>query len=69
MVARSSPEPRVELSSDADATDPPLSPETLEAEQDLAHGIAIPAEEILAWVRSWDTPDELPMPKARALYD
>jgi predicted transcriptional regulator len=26
-------------------------------------GLLIPHEEVVAWVRSWGSPDELPMPK------
>ena len=28
---------------------------------------AIPASEIMTWVESWDTPDELPRPKPRRI--
>lgn len=28
-------------------------------------GQTIPAEDVEAWIESWDTPDELPMPEPR----
>ena len=30
-------------------------------------GTGVPIDEVETWVRSWDTPQELPMPKARRL--
>lgn len=36
-----------------------------EAAAEADAGIGIPIAEISRWVESWDTPDELPVPKAR----
>ncbi|HEV7995161.1 MAG TPA: CopG family transcriptional regulator [Stellaceae bacterium] len=33
-----------------------------EAEADVAAGRIVPHEEVVKWLRSWDTPDELPCP-------
>lgn len=44
-----------------------IDPETLEAEAQTAAGVGVPVEDVLAWIESWDTPDELPMPVARKL--
>lgn len=30
-------------------------------------GIGVPIAEVAAWVESWDTPEELPMPQARRI--
>ena len=38
-----------------------------EAEAELARGEGIPWEEVEAWIDSWDTAEELPMPRARHL--
>lgn len=35
------------------------------ARRSLTERGGIPIEEIEAWVESWDTPDELPMPQPR----
>ncbi len=44
-----------------------VAPETLAAEAQTAAGFGVPVEEVVAWVLSWDTPEELPMPIARKL--
>jgi predicted transcriptional regulator len=31
-------------------------------------GVGVPLDEILAWMKSWGTPNELPPPKARRLF-
>ena len=38
-----------------------------EAEADVAAGRVVPHEEVVKWLRSWGTPDELlcPVPKPR----
>jgi predicted transcriptional regulator len=33
-----------------------------EAEADVAAGRVVPHEEVVKWLRSWGTPDELPCP-------
>ena len=33
-----------------------------EAEADVAAGRLVPHEEVVKWLRSWGTPDELPCP-------
>jgi predicted transcriptional regulator len=33
--------------------------------RDADAGRAVPHEEVAAWVRSWDQPDELPMPRCK----
>jgi predicted transcriptional regulator len=33
-----------------------------EAETDVAAGRVVPHEDVVKWVRSWGTPDELPCP-------
>jgi predicted transcriptional regulator len=33
-----------------------------EAEADVAAGHIVPHEEVVKWLRSWGTPDELPCP-------
>jgi predicted transcriptional regulator len=33
-----------------------------EAEADVAAGRVVPHEDVVKWVRSWGTPDELPCP-------
>jgi len=50
----------------------PWSPEALaEDVRELAEfkrtGIGVPWEEVSAWMKSWGTPNELPMPKPRKL--
>jgi hypothetical protein len=44
-----------------------VAQETLAAEAQTAACIGVPVEEVVAWVLSWDTPDELPTPIARKL--
>jgi len=46
----------------------PVDPRTLRAMQEAREGIGIPLEEVVAWVESWDTDNELPKPVARKLY-
>ncbi len=36
-----------------------------EAADEVAAGVGIPIADIARWVDSWDTPAELPMPRAR----
>jgi predicted transcriptional regulator len=33
--------------------------------QDAEAGRVVPHDEVVAWVRSWDRPDELPMPECK----
>ena len=35
--------------------------------RDLDEGLGVPLDEVEAWVESWDTPDELPMPQPRVI--
>lgn len=35
--------------------------------RDLEEGVGVPLDEVEAWVESWDTPGELPMPQPRAI--
>ncbi|MFZ3234543.1 MAG: CopG family transcriptional regulator [Stellaceae bacterium] len=37
-----------------------------EAEADVAAGRVMPHEEVVQWLRSWGTPDELPCPVPKA---
>ena len=37
------------------------------AEEDIANNVGVPLDEVIAWVESWGSPDELPAPKARKL--
>ncbi len=39
-----------------------------EAAAETDAGFGIPLAEISRWVDSWDTPDEVPMPKARKVF-
>ena len=34
-----------------------------EAEADIAAGRVVPHERVVAWLKSWGTPNELPCPK------
>ena len=36
-----------------------------EAEADVAAGRVVPHEEVVKWLKSWGTPDELPCPKPK----
>jgi predicted transcriptional regulator len=36
-----------------------------EAEADVAAGRLVPHEDVVKWLQSWDTPDELPCPAPR----
>jgi predicted transcriptional regulator len=36
-----------------------------EAEKALAEGHVVPHEEVVKWVKSWGTPNELPRPKSK----
>lgn len=45
-----------------------IDPATLRAMREAREGIGIPLEEVVAWVESWDTDNELPEPVARKLY-
>jgi hypothetical protein len=36
-----------------------------EAKAQVKSGQTIPAKDVEAWIESWDTPDELPMPRPR----
>jgi predicted transcriptional regulator len=36
-----------------------------EAEQALAEGRVVPHEEVVKWLKSWGTPNELPRPKSK----
>jgi predicted transcriptional regulator len=47
----------------ATAENPGNAPDLTEALSDVKKGNTIPAEDVEAWIESWDTPDELPMPK------
>ena len=35
--------------------------------RELDEGMGVPLDEVEAWVESWDTPDELPMPQPRVI--
>jgi predicted transcriptional regulator len=37
-----------------------------EAEADVAAGRVVPHEDVVEWLRSWGTPDELPCPVPKA---
>ena len=37
-----------------------------EAEADAVAGLVVPHEEVVKWLRSWGTPDELPCPVPKA---
>ena len=49
-----------------DDTEVELTPdqwaELAAAEAQVSEGLVVPFEDVRAWVASWDTPDELPMP-------
>jgi predicted transcriptional regulator len=36
-----------------------------EAEADVTAGRLVPHEDVVKWLQSWDTPDELPCPAPR----
>jgi predicted transcriptional regulator len=36
-----------------------------EAEKALAEGRVVPHEEVVKWLKSWGTPNELPRPKSK----
>ncbi len=36
-----------------------------EAEADVAAGRVVPHDEVVKWLRSWGTPDELPCPVSK----
>jgi predicted transcriptional regulator len=36
-----------------------------EAEADVAAGRVVPHEDVVKWLKSWGTPDELPCPKPK----
>jgi predicted transcriptional regulator len=36
-----------------------------EAEADIAAGRVVPHADVVKWLKSWGTPDELPCPKPR----
>ncbi len=36
-----------------------------EAEADVAAGRVVPHEEVVKWLKSWGTPNELPCPKPK----
>ena len=36
-----------------------------EAEADVAAGRVVPHDEVVKWLKSWGTPDELPCPKPK----
>ena len=36
-----------------------------EAEADVAAGRVVPHDEVVKWLKSWGTPDELPCPKSK----
>jgi predicted transcriptional regulator len=38
-----------------------------QARAETEAGVGVPIEEVEAWVESWDTPNETPMPKARKI--
>ena len=38
-----------------------------QARAETEAGIGVPIAEVAAWVESWDTPEELPMPQARRI--
>jgi hypothetical protein len=46
---------------------PNLAPKTIEAQAQTRAGYGVPIEEVVAWVDSWDTDNELPKPRARKL--
>ena len=69
MVAPAHPSRTTDPPPIAEGIAPSLMPETVEADRDADAGVGIPADEILSWVRSWGSSNELPMPKARTLDD
>ncbi len=40
---------------------------TLEAEAEADAGMGVPHDEVVAWVKSWGTANELPRPKPRCI--
>jgi predicted transcriptional regulator len=55
------------LDSVVDIEGPDLAEDRRRLDDFLATGEGIPADEIKAWVASWDKPDELPPPAPRKL--
>ncbi len=37
------------------------------ADEDIANDVGVPLDEVIDWVESWGSADELPTPKARKL--
>jgi predicted transcriptional regulator len=54
----SNPEPSIFDEVDVEAEEQALA----EAEADLAAGRVVPHEEVVAWLKTWGTPDEQPAP-------
>ena len=40
---------------------------TLEAEAEADAGMGVPHEDVVTWVKSWGTENELPMPESRCV--
>ncbi|QUS38939.1 hypothetical protein RPMA_08965 [Tardiphaga alba] len=53
------------LDSVIDLDGPDLAEDVRRLEQFRADGLAVPLDDVKAWVESWDTPDELPAPIPR----
>lgn len=47
-----------------DAHDPQVAG-VAEAIAELEAGLSVPLKDVEAWIDSWDTPNELPMPRPR----
>ena len=49
----------------ADLDDPDIEEDIRRLREFERTGEAVPLEDVMAWVRSWGTPDELPPPRPR----
>jgi predicted transcriptional regulator len=56
------------LDSVIDVYDPDILEEDLRRLEEFERtGIAVPGDEVIAWIKSWGTPNELPRPQPRKI--